>query len=63
VDEQHKVELHDLYSSPNLIRRIKPRRKTEVEHVTREWEKKCACCVFVGKSEKQRPLGGLMDRL
>jgi len=35
----------------------------KVGHLTSKWEKKCACCVLVGKHEKQRPLGRPMDRL
>jgi hypothetical protein len=34
----HKEELHDLYSSPNIIRVIKSRRVRWAGHVARMWE-------------------------
>jgi hypothetical protein len=35
----HNVELHDLYSSPSIIRIIKSRRMRSVGHVARMGEK------------------------
>jgi hypothetical protein len=53
----HSEELHNLYSSPNIIRQIKSRRM--------RWAGNVACMevvrkvyrVLVGKSEGKRPLG------
>jgi hypothetical protein len=36
----HKEELHDLYSSPSIIRIIKSRRMRLADHVARMGEKK-----------------------
>jgi hypothetical protein len=47
----HNEELHNLYSSPIIIRMIKLRRMTLEGHVTRMGEKKNARRVFVGKPE------------
>jgi hypothetical protein len=33
----HNEELHNLYSSPSIIRMIKSRRKRWSEHVARTW--------------------------
>jgi hypothetical protein len=53
----HNKELHDLYSSPSIIRIIEPRRMRWAGHVARMWEKKNAYRVLVGKPEGKRPLG------
>jgi hypothetical protein len=45
----HKEELHNLYSSPSIIRMIKSRRMRLVEHVTRIGEKRNAYRILVGK--------------
>jgi hypothetical protein len=50
-------ELHNLYSSPNIIRIIKSRRIKLVGRVARIWKKKNACRILVGKPEGKRPLG------
>jgi hypothetical protein len=50
-------ELHDLYSSPSIIRIIKSRRMRWVGHVTRMGEKRKAYRLLVGESEGKRPLG------
>ena len=47
--ENYNVELHDLYSSPNII--IKLRRTRWPEHVARMGENRNADRVLVGKSE------------
>jgi hypothetical protein len=55
----HNEGLHNLYSSPSIIRMIKSRRMRWTEHIARMEEKKNACRVLVGKSEGKRPLGRL----
>jgi hypothetical protein len=45
----HNEELHNLYSSSNIIIMIKPRRMTWGWHVARMGEKKNAYRVLVGK--------------
>jgi hypothetical protein len=52
----HNEELHDLYSSPNIIRIIKGRRMRWAGHVARMEEKRNACRLLVGKPEGRRPL-------
>jgi hypothetical protein len=49
----HNEELHDLYSSPSIIRIIKSRRMRWAGHVARMGEKRNAYRLLVGK----RPLG------
>jgi hypothetical protein len=51
------VELHNLYSSPNMIRMIKSRRMKWAGHVARMGETKNAYRILVGKPEGKRPLG------
>jgi hypothetical protein len=51
----HNGELHNLYSSPNIIRLIKWRMKW-AGHVTRMREKRNAYRILVGKPEGKRPL-------
>jgi hypothetical protein len=53
----HNEELHNLYSSPNIIRMIKSRRMRWAGHVARMGEKRNACRILVGKPEGRRPLG------
>jgi hypothetical protein len=48
----HNEELHDLYSSPSIIRIIKARRKRWAGHVARMGEKRNAYRWFVGGSER-----------
>jgi hypothetical protein len=50
-------ELHDLYSSPSIIRIIKSRRMRWMGHVARMGEKKNVCRLLVGKPEGRRQLG------
>jgi hypothetical protein len=52
----HNEELHDLYSSPSIIRIIKARRMRWVRHVARMVEKRNAYRLLVGKPEGSRPL-------
>jgi hypothetical protein len=53
----HNEELHNLYSSPNIIGTIKLRRMRWAEHVACMCEKRNAYRVLVGKSKGKRPLG------
>jgi hypothetical protein len=53
----HNEELHSLYSSPSIIRMIKPRRMKWAGHVERMGEKRNAYRILVGKPEGKRPLG------
>jgi hypothetical protein len=53
----HYEELHILYSSPNTIRQIKPRRMRWMGHVARMGEERKLCKVLVGKPEGKRPFG------
>jgi hypothetical protein len=53
----HNEELHNLYSSPNMIRTIKSRRMRWVGHVARMGKKRNAYRILVGKPEGRRPLG------
>jgi hypothetical protein len=55
----HNEELHNLYSSPSIIRMIKSRRMRWAEHVARMGEKRNAYTrrILVGKPEEKRPPG------
>jgi hypothetical protein len=53
----HNDELHDLYSSPNIVRVIKSRRMRWTGHVARMGEGRGAYRVLVGRPEGKRPLG------
>jgi hypothetical protein len=53
----HNEELHNLYSSPRIIRIIKSRRMRWAEHVARMGEKRNVYRLLVGKAEGKRPLG------
>jgi hypothetical protein len=50
-------ELHDLYSSPNIIRVIKSRRMRWAGHVARMGGKESCIQDFGGRPEGRRPLG------
>jgi hypothetical protein len=52
----HNKELHDLYSSPSIIRKIKSRRMRWAGHVARMGEKRKAYRLLVGKPEGKMPL-------
>jgi hypothetical protein len=52
----HIEELHNLYSSPSIIRIMKARRMTWAGHVARMREKRNAYRLLVGKPEGRRPL-------
>jgi hypothetical protein len=55
--KQLNDELHNLYSSPNIIRMIKSRRMRWAGHVAQMRENNNACRILVGRSEGKRPLG------
>jgi hypothetical protein len=52
----HNGELHNVYSSPNIIRQIKARRMRWAGHVARMGEGRNLYRVLVGKPEGKRPL-------
>jgi hypothetical protein len=52
----HSRELHNLCSSPDIIRQIKSRRMRWAGHVARMGEERNVCRVLVGKPEGKRPL-------
>jgi hypothetical protein len=52
-----KKELHNLYSSPSIIRIIKSRRMRWAGHVARMGKKRNVYRLLVGKPEGKRPLG------
>jgi hypothetical protein len=53
----HNEELHNLYSSPNIIRMVKSRRMKWAGHVARMGETRNAYRILVGKPEGSRLLG------
>jgi hypothetical protein len=53
----HNEELHNLYSSPNVIRVIKSRRMRWVGHVARMGQMRNANRILVAKREGKRLLG------
>jgi hypothetical protein len=53
----YNEELHNLYSSPSIIKIIKSRRMRWAGHVARMGEKTNVYRLLVGKSERKRPLG------
>jgi hypothetical protein len=53
----HNDELHNLYSSPNIVRVIKSRRMRWVGHVARMGEGRGVYRILVGRPEGKRPLG------
>jgi hypothetical protein len=53
----HNEELHNLYSSPYIIRQVKSRRMRWSGHVARMGEERKVYKVLVGNPEGKRPLG------
>jgi hypothetical protein len=51
----HNEEFNNLYSSPSIIRMIKPRRMRWKGHVARMGEKRNAYRILVEKPEGKRP--------
>jgi hypothetical protein len=55
--ELHNEEVHNLYSSPYIIRQVKSTRMGWAGHVARMGEERKVYKVLVGKPEGKRPLG------
>jgi hypothetical protein len=53
----HSEDLNVLYSSPDIIRKIKSRRLGWAGHVARMREERNVYRVLIGKPERKRPLG------
>jgi hypothetical protein len=53
----YNKELHNMYSSPSIIRIIKSRRMRWAEHMAQMGEKRNVCRLLVGKPEGKRPQG------
>jgi hypothetical protein len=53
----HIEELHNLYSSPDIIRQVKSRRMRWAGHVARMGDERKVYKVLMGKPEGKRPLG------
>jgi hypothetical protein len=53
----HSVELHNLYSSPRIIRMIKSKRMKRERHVARIGKKWNAYRILVRKTQEKRSLG------
>jgi hypothetical protein len=53
----HTDELHNLYSSPNIVTVIKSKRMRWSGHVTRMVEGRGVYRVLIGRPEGKRPLG------
>jgi hypothetical protein len=53
----HNEEIHNLYSSPDIIRQVRSRRMRWAGHVARMGEERKVYKVLVGKPEGNRPLG------
>jgi hypothetical protein len=53
----YNEKLHNLYSSPSIIRMMKSRRMRWAGHVARMGEKRNLYRLLVGKPEGKRPLG------
>jgi hypothetical protein len=58
----HNEELHNLYSSPSIIRVIKSRRMEWAGHVVRMGENRNACRILVGNPEGKRAVVKLRRR-
>jgi hypothetical protein len=59
----HNEELHNLYSSPSIIRLLRSRRMRWTEHVARMGKMRNVYKILVGKPEGKRPLGRPRRRL
>jgi hypothetical protein len=55
--KMHDEELHNLYSSPDIIRQVKSSRMRWAGHVACMGEERKVHKVLVGKPEGKRPLG------
>jgi hypothetical protein len=59
----HNEALHNVYSSPSIIRMIMLRKMRLAKHVARMVTKSSTCTSLMGKSEGKRPLGRPSRRL
>jgi hypothetical protein len=57
MEKLHNEELHDLYSSSNIVRVIKSKRMRWAGHVARIGEERGVYRVLVRKPEGKSPLG------
>jgi hypothetical protein len=57
VKKLRNDELHNLYSSPNIIRMIKSRMMRWAGHVARMGDMTDACRILVGEPEGKKPRG------
>jgi hypothetical protein len=55
MEKMHNEELHNLYSSPNIVRMIKSRMVRWARHVARMEELRYSYKVLVKKTETKRP--------
>jgi hypothetical protein len=53
----HTEELHNIYSSPSIIRIIKSRKMRCAGHAARMDEKRNKCRILVESQKEKRPLG------
>jgi hypothetical protein len=53
----HNEELHNLYSSSDIIRQVKSRRIRWAGHVARMGEERKVYKILAGKPKRKRPLG------
>jgi hypothetical protein len=53
----HNEEVHNLYSSPDIIGQVKSRRMRWAGHVARMGEERKLYKVLIGKPEEKSPLG------
>jgi hypothetical protein len=53
----HNEEIHNLYSSPNIISMVKSRRVRWAGLIARMGERRNAYRLFAGKPERKTPLG------
>jgi hypothetical protein len=53
----HNEELHNLYSSPDIIMQVKSRRMRWAARVARRGKERKVYKILVGKPEERRPLG------
>jgi PAS domain-containing protein len=53
----YNEEVHDLYSSPNIVRVMKSRRMRWAGHVARMGEGKGVYSILLGKTDGKKPLG------
>jgi hypothetical protein len=53
----HNEELHNLYSSPSIMRMVRSRGMRWAEHVAGIWERINTYRLMVGNPERERPQG------